>query len=602
MTSTLTMCSKHSWPNIKDVKRQAVTDDARQSDSALKSENGNWQQNSINKQSNRRCYECNSSFHIRRFCPKLKGDHAAKPVLEAENKKDDCAFIIFHDRPQDARWLIDFGATSHMTHNRDLFKTNRTLEKPQKVNLGNGHFLEVVGIGNVEVFTQSGSKFKPNTVCDVLHVPQMTANLFSVRSAADKSIIVQFGHSRCWLKNNQGKICATGKIHYKLYYLDTTDDTVYHCSTTANDNNIWHQCLEYASKASIQTAHQNRWVIGADLCNVNFDLCEPCIKSKMTWKPFLSHGIVKTTKPHEVVHTDVCGTLQTESLGGSKFFVSFIDDFIRYAFMYFVCQKSDVFEKFREFGIFFTNKPGISIGALQSDCGGEYVNAKFEQYLVSKGIHHQLTVRYSPEQNGVAKRFNRTVCESVRAMIIDSDLLKTFWTEAIATATYARNRLPTKAIWTTPHECWFGCKPNISHLKVFGCIAYSHLPAALCQKLDSKAERITFVGCSSRSKGYRLYDPISIKLVTRGDVIFDEAKLGPGVVNKSDKITPSKIEMHIDSPLSSTSNTWSVEPVLSRSSRTHHPPVRYDIDKYVGAFHGACHALGIIEPRILLML
>jgi len=110
-------------------------------------------------------------------------------------------------------------------------------------------------------------------------------------------------------------------------------------------------------------------------------------------------------------------------------------------------------------------------------------------------------------------------------MIIQSGLPKLFWAEAINTAAYTRNCLPTKATSVTPHERWFGYKPNISYIRVFGCLAYSHIPEQLRSKLDSKAENMVLVGYASQSKGYRLYNPNSKRVVIKRDVTFDETKL-----------------------------------------------------------------------------
>ena len=114
-------------------------------------------------------------------------------------------------------------------------------------------------------------------------------------------------------------------------------------------------------------------------------------------------------------------------------------------------------------------------------------------------------------------------------MIIQAGLPKTFWAEAVATAVHVRNRVPTTAHKepTTPYEKWFGVKPNLSHLRVFGCVAYAHIPDELRRKLDDKAESMVFVGYSTRSKAYRLYNTETREVVTRRDVIFDEAKFGP---------------------------------------------------------------------------
>ena len=150
---------------------------------------------------------------------------------------------------------------------------------------------------------------------------------------------------------------------------------------------------------------------------------------------------------------------------------------------------------------------------------------EFEAYLKSKEIHHELTVPYSPEQNGVSERMNRTLMESARSMITHAGLPDCYWAEAVATASYVRNRVPTTAFKDkmTPYEKWYGRKPNLSNLKVFGCMAYAHIPDVQRQKLDKKAEKLRFVGYSIQSKGYRLLDERTSKIVIRRDVTFNEA-------------------------------------------------------------------------------
>jgi len=231
-----------------------------------------------------------------------------------------------------------------------------------------------------------------------------------------------------------------------------------------------------------------------------------------------------------------------------------------------------------------TNQTGLKIGTLCSDGCGEYTSKNFEQYLLSHGIQHQTTVRYSPEQNGVAEHFNRTVCLSARAMIIQSGLPKFFWAEAINTAAYTRNCLPTKATSVTPHERWFDYKPNISHIRVFGCLAYSHILEQLRSKLDSKAEIMVLVGYASQSKEYWLYNPNSKKVVIRRDVTFEETKFGAGVTNEIVEATPYVNEFSIDMQTQDNSGVSSEDnsdaPSCDkprRSTRTHRPPVRFGI-------------------------
>ena len=212
----------------------------------------------------------------------------------------------------------------------------------------------------------------------------------------------------------------------------------------------------------------------------------------------------------ELVHSDVCGPMSVKSLGGHRYFVTFIDDYSWCCAVYFLKQKAEVFEKFKEFEAAVTNATGSSTGALRSVNGGEYLSTEFVIYLKSKGIQHELTVPNTPEQNEVLERMNRTSMESARSMLSHAGLRNNFWAEAVATAAYVRNRSPISALSedVPPYQKWYGHKPNLEHLKVFGCIAYAHVPDSQRQKLDKKAKKFCFVGYSIQSKGYRLLDEI----------------------------------------------------------------------------------------------
>ena len=158
---------------------------------------------------------------------------------------------------------------------------------------------------------------------------------------------------------------------------------------------------------------------------------------------------------------------------------------------------------------------------MRSDRGGEYTSHEFNTFCEKEGIERELTTAYTPQQNGVSERKNRTLINVVLAMLSHAKLPKVFWGEALLTANYLQNRSPTKAIdaYKTPYELWFGRQPNLSYLRVFGCKAYVFVPKEKRQKLDSHSNECIFLGYSEESKAYCLMD--NTKIISR-NVIFNE--------------------------------------------------------------------------------
>ena len=160
-------------------------------------------------------------------------------------------------------------------------------------------------------------------------------------------------------------------------------------------------------------------------------------------------------------------------------------------------KKSEVFGHFKAFKAMVKKETGLQIKCLRSDGGGEYLSNEFARFLQEHGIKQQYSCSHTPQQNGIAERKNRYIGEVSRAMFNEKDVPDFYWAEAIATAVYIMNRIPTTTIHgMTPEERCIGRKPDISHLKIFGCIAYVHVPDELRSKLDPKAEKCIFIGYS----------------------------------------------------------------------------------------------------------
>ena len=219
----------------------------------------------------------------------------------------------------------------------------------------------------------------------------------------------------------------------------------------------------------------------------------------MSRKPFPTGQAWRASKKLELVHTDVCGPMRTPSLENSKYFILFIDDYSRMTWVYFLKERSEVFKIFNTFKSHVEKESGHQIKCVRSDNGTEYTSSEFKAFCEKEGIHRQLTAPYTPQQNGVCERKNRTVMEMARSMLKDKGLPNKFWAEAVYTAVYLQNRLPTKAIHKRiPLKAWSGHRPSVSHLKIFGCICYIHVPSEKRHKLEDKADKGIFLGYSSQ--------------------------------------------------------------------------------------------------------
>ncbi len=286
---------------------------------------------------------------------------------------------------------------------------------------------------------------------------------------------------------------------------------------------LWHRRYGHLGEQNLQKIAREQLVkqFSYDATN-QVGFCETCIGGKHHRSPF-SSSTTQTTEILELVHSDVCGKIQEKSLGGGEYFLTFTDDRTRYTWVYILKTKDQVFDCFLKWKALVERQSKQKLKILRTDNGGEYTSNKFEGYLREEGIRHERTVPKTPEQNGVAERLNRTLVESARSMLLDANLSKSYWAEAISTAVYLRNRCPTKAVLRmTPFEAWHGEKPGVDHLRVFGCDSYAHIPKDERGKLDTKARKCILLGYGEETKGYRLYDVMTRKIIHSRDVRFNE--------------------------------------------------------------------------------
>jgi hypothetical protein len=210
--------------------------------------------------------------------------------------------------------------------------------------------------------------------------------------------------------------------------------------------------------------------------------------------------------------------------GGKRYFITFIDDYSRFTYVYLLRTKDEAFGKFKEFKKMVENQKERQIKVLRSDRGGEYFSKEFSTFCEENGIIHQMTAPYTPQHNGLAERKNRTLVDMVNAMLLNAKLPNNLWGEALLTACHIHNRVLSKKSNVSPYEAWNGRKPNLNYFKVWGCVAFYKSSDPQRTKLGPRGLKSVFVGYAQNSKAYRLLDLETNVIVESIHVEFIEYK------------------------------------------------------------------------------
>jgi transposase InsO family protein len=207
------------------------------------------------------------------------------------------------------------------------------------------------------------------------------------------------------------------------------------------------------------------------------------------------------------VHGDLCGPVTPATPGGRRYFLLLIDDLSRYMWVVVLDSKGEVVDAIRHAQATVKVECGRKLRVLRTDNDGEFMVAEFASYCADEGVQHRYSTSYSPQQNGVVERHNLTVVGMTWALLKQRRMSAVFWGEAVVTAVYILNRSPTKALNSrTSYEAWHGRKPAVSHLWVFGCLAFGKELGHI-GKLDDRSTPGVFIGYAEGSKAYRILDP-----------------------------------------------------------------------------------------------
>jgi transposase InsO family protein len=488
-----------------------------------------------------KCFRCQKPGHYKRDCrvpedrlPKRDESATLATSEGAVGREIDFAFAAAAALTSNV-WIVDSGSSRHLSPDKSHFVELRDTE-PVVVTLagrgngGNAFKIVAKQVGTINLVIENDKGQPVNvTLTDVLYAPQAAANLLSIRRLAESGGRAEFVGQHCVLKTAGGLVLGSAMVSDGLYRLKASVPMKGEVATLAKTTNskaldLWHRRLGHLHRAAIERMSSAEMVSGLDLSHTPSDesLCPECAIGKQYKLPFPPVA-VRAAKRLELVHADLCGPFSTVSIGGKRYFLLLVDDATRYTWVYFLREKGEASAQIKEWKAAVELETGDKLKVLRTDNGGEFTSKEFEHFLAMAGIKHQTTAPYTPQQNGVVERANRTHVERMRAMLATGRVPKTFWTAAIKTSVYVGNRSATRALKdTTPYESYLNKKPSLGYFRTFGCLAYVYVPSERRGKMDDTGRVCRFIGYSETTKGYEFWSPGENKIIVSRHVLFDE--------------------------------------------------------------------------------
>jgi hypothetical protein len=270
---------------------------------------------------------------------------------------------------------------------------------------------------------------------------------------------------------------------------------------------IWHERFKHLNCRYMQQLSKQILVDG--LPNIHFSkgICEGCVLGKHPQEKFNKGKTQRASSPLDMIYSDLMGPFPHPSINKERFVLIFVDDFSRFIWIYFLRQKSEVFQHLKDFKALVETQSGKKIKVLRTGNEGEYVNHEIQNLCHEAGIELHHTVPYTPRKNGVAKRKNRSLKEMASCMLHAKSLPQILWAEALNCATYIQNISPRRYFKDkTPYEAWNGLKPEVTHFHIFDSHPWAWIPSEKRKALDPQSTECIFVGYHDGVKGYKLID------------------------------------------------------------------------------------------------
>lgn len=527
--------------------KRSTKEGAKEGSSNYKTRLGRFDKSSM------KCYNCNIYGHIASECrrPKKNRDtrqeaHMAQVdddeptlllakcvkeegvvMLTNENKAIHSAVIKNNNKAISSNvWYLDNGASNHMTGFREKF-TDLDETITGVVHFGDNSTVKIEGKGTVTMLCKNGEK---KYLFDVYYIPSLCNNIISLGQMSEDGNKVVLKGDLLWIYDEKERpLMKVKRSSNRLYKLIIETDKK-ECLLAKMDetSKLWHLRLGHVNYQAMHMMTKEQMVTGMPKINQPSSACDGCLMSKQARKKFPSKTSYEAGGILELIHGDLCGPITPETASGYRYFFLLVDDYSRFMWVYFLKSKDEAFKVFKCFRAQVEKSTERKIKVLRTDRGGEFTSKDFKDYCESAGIERHYTTPYTPQQNGVVERRNRTIVEMARSCMKETNLPKRMWGEAVRHSVYILNRVPTRALTNlTPYEARYKRKPNLSYIRVFGCLAYMKTSSKGVRKLDDRSKRVINLGKEPGTKGYRLYDPDNDQVSVSRDVTFEELESWP---------------------------------------------------------------------------
>lgn len=366
-------------------------------------------------------------------------------------------------------WYLDNGASNHMSGNR-LFFYKLDESVTEVVRFGDDSRINIKGKGSIKFILKGGEK---KTLNNLYYIPGLRSNIVSLGQATEAGCEVRMKDDILMLFDRTGELMIkTSRSRNRLYKVNVKADFI-RCLQAAktSDSSRWHARLGHVNVETMKTMIIKELVTGLLDIIVEKETCVSCLLGKQTRRSFPQATSYRATHLLELIHGDLCGPITLATPGQKRYVFVLIDDFSRYMWTILLNTKSEEFSKFKTFKNLVEQETKAKVKTFRSDRGGEFLSHEFKAYFDTHGINRHTTAPYSPQQNGVVERRNRTLMEMTRSLLKHMGVPNYLWGEAVRNATYLINRVATRSLQgLTPYEALRSKKPNIGHLKVFGCV------------------------------------------------------------------------------------------------------------------------------------